>query len=218
MTQINKKDMLKTYSVNKCEPSFASNNWQQAHCLEDFSYPWETDKRTNTSFRALYDDVYFYFHFEVAQAKPISYVKDNNKMEVVKSERVELFFAVDPALATYYCLEMDAMARVLDYKASYYREFDFKWQWPKGEIEVVANQSNSNYVVEGKISLQSLRNLAILKSNEMMVGVYRGECTQLEDTEATLRWISWVDPKTEKPDFHVPASFGRFVLADSSDI
>jgi hypothetical protein len=46
----------------------------------------------------------------------------------------------------------------------------------------------------------------------MNAGLYRGECVKLEGDKATLRWISWVDPKTANPDFHVASSFGKFIL------
>jgi hypothetical protein len=47
------------------------------------------------SFRALWDDTNLYFRFDVETPSALTYVKDNNKMEVVDSDRVEIFFRRD---------------------------------------------------------------------------------------------------------------------------
>lgn len=205
---------MKVYKVNNHLSTSLQVDWNQAHCLEDLSYPWEAGGSTNTSFRALCDKSYLYFHFEVRKDSILTYIKDNHKLEVVNSDRVELFFAAGSSLAEYYCLEIDSFARVLDYKASFYRKFEYNWKWPAGEIEITSHPLKNGYVVEGQLSLKSLNELGILSNNNMIVGIYRGECTQLAGSKATLRWISWIHPKTEEPDFHVPSSFGRFVLVD----
>jgi hypothetical protein len=51
-------------------------------------------------------------------------VVKNDKLEVVNSERVEIFFRKDEALTPYYGLELDANGRVLDYEAEYHRKFN----------------------------------------------------------------------------------------------
>ena len=112
---------MSTYNVNKIEGTNTEIAWEEAVVLEDFSYPWEDDTPPAISFRALYDTDKFYFKYEVEDSRVLAYVDKNDKMEVVNSERVEIFFQVDKKLETYYCLEMDPLARVLDYKAAYYR-------------------------------------------------------------------------------------------------
>jgi hypothetical protein len=203
---------MSTYQVKKTAGSSVDIPWESATILENFSYPWEDDTPPALSFRALYDADKFYFKYEVEDARVLTYVDTNDKMEVVNSERVEIFFQVDEKLETYYCLEMDPLARVLDYKAAHYRNMTFDWKWPGNNLVVETKKTANGYELEGSITLQSLRDLGILKGNTMHAGLYRGECVKLEGDKATLRWISWIDPKTPEPDFHVESSFGEFVL------
>lgn len=203
---------MNVYQVKKTKVSSVEIPWESAIVLKDFSYPWEDDNPPELSFRALYDADKFYFKYEVEDALVLTYVDTNDKMEVVNSERVEIFFQVDDKLETYYCLEMDPLARVLDYKAAHYRNMTFDWEWPDKELVVATKKTANGYELEGSITLQSLRDLGILKGNTIHAGLYRGECVKLEGDKAILRWISWVDPKTPEPDFHVASSFGKFIL------
>jgi len=66
--------------------------WEQANVNVDFSFPWEDVRAPKTSFRALYDDNYFYFRFDVDDDNILIHVKEDHKMEVVNSDRVEIFF------------------------------------------------------------------------------------------------------------------------------
>ena len=82
----------------------------------------------------------FYFRFDVESTRALTYVHDNNKMEVVDSDRVEIFFRRDEMLDPYYCLEMDPLGRVLDYKANFYRKFDYEWQWPGNNPLIIRSE------------------------------------------------------------------------------
>ena len=187
--------------------------WEQANINSDFSFPWEDKTPPKTSFRALYDDEFFYFRFDVEDDNVLTHVKEDHKMEVVDSDRVEIFFRQDEKLNPYYCLEMDARGRVLDYVTRYYRDFDYEWQWPGSDNLIVkASENKEGYVVEGAISLSSLKDLGLLKNNVLEAGLYRGYCMQLPNPDAELRWISWVNPEVEEPDFHIPSSFGKLSL------
>ncbi len=202
---------MKTYTVKKITPTSLSS-WKDADSITDFSYPWQENTPPQTSFRAWHDEEYFYFRFEAEDPYGYVYVDKNDKMEVVNSERVEIFFQVDKDLKTYYCLEMDPLARVLDYKAAYYRRMTFDWSWPANALQIDAKKNNKGYALSGRITLQSLRDLDILKGSTMKAGLYRGECIALNNGTADLQWISWVDPKTPEPDFHVASSFGVMKL------
>jgi len=219
---------MKTYSVKRIasnQITLDSNSfnpiWEQANIASDFSFPWEDQTAPKTHFRALYDDEFFYFRFDVEDDDVLTYVKENHKMEVVDSDRVEIFFKQDDKLNPYYCLEMDARGRVLDYVTRYYRDFDYEWQWPGSDcLNVKASENKQGYVVEGSISLSSLKDLGLLKNNILEAGLYRGYCMQLpninSEIEADLRWISWVNPNVDQPDFHIPSSFG--ILKLESDV
>lgn len=207
---------MKIYSVKQVAPNqlkldgeFMNSVWDTAIVISDFSFPWEDIIAPKTEFRALYDNEYFYFRFEVEDENVLTFVKDNHKMEVVHSDRVEIFFRQNEKLDPYYCLEMDAIGRILDYKTRYYRNFEYEWSWPGSEsIVVKAGETSKGYFVEGQITLSSLIKLGLLNDNIMQAGLYRGYCMRLPNPEGKLRWISWMSPKLDKPDFHIPSSFG----------
>ena len=97
---------MKTYSAFKIKDSL---NWEEALILTDFTYPWSSDPSPAMTFRALWDDDRFYFRFDVESGIVRTFVKDNHKMEVVNSDRVEIFFRPNDRLDPYYCLEMDSL-------------------------------------------------------------------------------------------------------------
>ena len=190
--------LMKIYCVRRLSSSqqisackLKDSIWEQANLNTDFSFPWEDETAPQTSFRALYDDDNFYFRFDVEDANVLTYVVEDDKMEVVNSDRVEIFFRQNDKLNPYYCLEMDARGRVLDYATRYYRDFDYQWQWPGvDKLYVTASENKEGYVVEGAIGLSSLKELGLLKDNVLEAGLYRGYCMKLPDPEAQLRWIN----------------------------
>ena len=183
------------------------NQWEDIPKLTDFTYPWREEKVPYTSFSAYYNDAYIHFRFEAAGPSHLIYVNDNNKLEVIHSERVEIFFRSNEEMKPYYCLEMDPNGRVLDYRANYYREFERDWQWPDS-LHIKTTIDETGYTLEGKLSFESLKALGVLQNDKIQIGLYRGHCTAIENNKGTIKWISWVDSKTDQPDFHVPSSFG----------
>jgi hypothetical protein len=51
-------------------------------------------------------------------------------------------------------------------------------------------------------------------TREFFAGVYRAEFSRKPRGDVHFGWMSWVDPQTPKPDFHVASSFGVFELCD----
>jgi hypothetical protein len=188
-------------------------SWEKVQPLTDFSCPGGKEKAPETQFQAYHNQSHLFFRYVALGAKPLVYVKENDKMEVLNSERVEIFFRRDHKMKPYFCLEIDPHGRVLDYKADYYRHFDRKWQWQE-PLFLQTNIQHLRYTVQGRFSLVTLENLGLLKNKEIQVGLFRGHCTKLSNKNATMQWISWVDPKTQIPDFHVPDAFGKFLLTN----
>jgi hypothetical protein len=199
---------MKTYVISK---SINRLGWDSIDKIEDFDYPWRDEIAPKTTFEAYYDDEYIYFRFVAACVAPKVFVDNNNKLEVVNSERVEIFFRSNKKMQTYYCLEMDPYGRVLDYKAESYRIFDRTWRWPGG-LPMKVKVLKDVYEVEGKISFSILHDLNLIKNNRIEIGLFRGHCTNIKEGKATINWISWVHPNTIEPDFHVPSSFGVLYL------
>jgi Carbohydrate family 9 binding domain-like len=212
------ENVNKTYVVKKInEPINITGNgddkrWQQAMKLSDFIYPWETDTPPHTSLKSLHDETWIYFLFEAEDHNINIFVKSNNKREAVRSDRVEIFFKVDDAMKVYYCLEIDPLARVFDCKGEYYRKLDTEWSWPQGQLQVKSYQHDTGYSVELRISKNSLEHLGLLKDHTIHAGLFRADCYQLIDDDAKFRWISWINPGSSNPDFHIPEAFGELKL------
>ena len=112
----------------------------------------------------------------------------------------------------YYCLELDADGRALDYNAAYYRKMNYPWSWPEGQLKVKASRVRDGYIVEFAISIQSLKDLGLLQNNRLQAGLFRAERKGMINGRADLRWISWIRPRSDHPDFHIPSAFGALVL------
>ncbi len=187
--------------------------WERANIETDFSFPWEERLVPRTEFRALFDASAFYFSFCVDDEDIVLVDSFRTKEDVVREDRVELFFALDRDLAQYFCLEIDPLGRVLDYRASHYRKFDFSWSFPG--LDVVGQRTRAGYVVEGLIRWETFQRLGFPPPDSgrtIKLGIYRAEFQHTEGRQWREGWISWVDPRTEQPDFHVPESFGELKM------
>ena len=188
-------------------------HWDEVPQINDFSFPWNEKQAPYTSFQAFHNGLYLHFRF-VADCNPtFVYEQVNHKLEVIKSERVEIFLRQNNQMSPYYCLEMDPKGRILDYYATHYRQFDYTWKWPEN-IHLQTNVEPKRYCLYGKISLAVMDRLGLLNNNRIEAGLFRAYCTKLEGDRADLEWISWVNPESEKPDFHIPSAFGTIQLSE----
>ncbi|SMD33829.1 Carbohydrate family 9 binding domain-like [Reichenbachiella faecimaris] len=203
---------MKTYQVNKFPASLSTVPWHTAELLTDFSYPWENEKAPKTTFRALWDSNYLYFKYDAVDKNIFTKPIDKNKEEINHHDRIELFFSTDAELSKYYCLEIDAIGQVMDFQSSHYRNLDFNWSWPNLVIE--SNLNDKGYTVSGKITISSLKQLKLLNDAAIITGLYRANCIKPGDLEEGFKWMSWIDPNTSEPDFHIPETFGKFVLTE----
>lgn len=187
----------------------------------EFLYPWEAVEAPRTVFKAFHDGTTFYFSFVCVDPEVLLEKEFKGERATVDPEdRVELFFApapidqpMDYKLPTYYAVEVDADGRVHDYSMVYYRNLDSSWNMPG--LKTVGRLMTDGYSVEGFIPLDSLRELGLLKKDgTMRTGVYRAEFFRKAGGGIDEHWISWVDPKTPVPDYHVDSSFGVFRFLD----
>lgn len=211
----------KIYEVKKTlRPIEISGNgtdsaWSSTLGVSDFSYPWRRETPPATLFKARWDERYLYFVYHADDRDIIAKTEKGGERDVVDSDRVEIFFKADDEMDPYYSLEMDALGRVLDTEGRFYRNIDFKWTWPEGHLILKASTNEEGYCVEGAISLSSLRDLGMLKEDyTLKAGLYRGEYVRKDGGKTEVKWISWVKPDSEKPDFHIPSSFGLLKLIE----
>jgi len=212
----------KTYIVNKTKHDIkitgdgSDKAWKKASVLTEFLHPWQPKNLPTTTFKALWSDTHLYFLYCVEDTEIITPQRNLGELDAVESDRVEIFFKATDESKPYYSLEMDALGRCLDSDAEFYKNnIDFDWDWPKGDFVLKASQHERGYIVEGSISLASLRKLGIYKDDGILnAGLYRGEYYRKEDNKIAIKWISWVVANPEKPSFHVPNSFGVLKLKD----
>lgn len=191
-------------------------DWSLATCLSDFSFPWEATTPPPTEFRALWSSERLHFRFDCRDDELVLGAGANERERVLGSDRVELFLTPDLGLSPYFCLEMAPSGDTYGYRARTYRKFDDDFTWQGLELSHRIDREHNRYRVEGSVPLAGLRELGVLKADakEFFAGVYRAEFSRRPDGGVHFGWMSWVDPQTATPDFHVPSSFGVFELGD----
>ena len=203
--------------------------WQAAATLTSFAYPWESETAPATTFKAFHDADNFYFSFWVTDSQVLVVEPFGDERATVDIEdRVELFFSPAPidkpdtyfkgdaiyALPVYYAIEVDALGRVHDYSMVFYRA-QMDSTWALSGLETAGKTTSTGYTVEGRIPLASLRALGLIQAdNTIRAGAFRAEFSGSVADSANIvqRWISWVDPATTAPDFHVETAFGLIKL------
>jgi hypothetical protein len=179
--------------------------------ISDFVFPWSQSPAPGTRFRAHIADGKLHFEFDCTDTDIVVASEWRGESTLDLEDRVEIFFAREAALESYYCLEVDPLGRVHDYAASHYRKFDSAWDFAglrtRGQIAA------DGYCVSGSIPLQTLSTALgkeIGPGKTIRMGLFRAE---FHGTGATARgeaddnWMSWVRPTAESPDFHVPSAF-----------
>lgn len=144
----------------------------------------------------------FFFQFEVSDSTLTRTEPFTTERDVDPEDRVEIFFAQDGKLAKpYYCAEIDAEGRVMDYKATYYRAFDFGWNFVTMETRSMITPWG--YRVAGSVSREELESLGMDLTGGFWMGVFQGEAAPDRD----MLWYSLVPTDDESPDFHQPKVF-----------
>ncbi|URC10840.1 sugar-binding protein [Flavobacterium sp. B183] len=206
--------VLQDKSQEKEEQNSTVPFWENANCLTDFCSPWKSDPLLKIEFRALWDLENFFFNFRVFDTGIYIDQKDDSFDSIGNSDRVELFFRTNESLDPYYCLEMDTAGRLMDFRARPNKEFDFEWKWPKNDFEIKTSKDEISFTVEGRISIKSLKELNLIHNNTIEAGVFRAKFLENEKRQYEPTWISWVNPDTETPNFHIASSFGKFILME----
>lgn len=202
--------------------------WKEATIEKQFVFPWKRVPAPETEFRALCDGTHLYFTFRVQDADIVVLDRLRDEEDEVFEDRVEVYLSRDDRMNDYYCFEVDSRGRVFDYRGSFYRRLDTQWQL--AGLETKGAPGPKGYEIEGRIPLASLVALgfpALRPGVKIRCGLYRAEFShdrsgqpveqkeslhnlgrKLEGPPPIEEWISWVDPKTKEPDFHVPTSLG----------
>ncbi len=151
------------------------------------------------------------FAYECDDRLVVAEPKSNDEMAVDGQDRVELFLWNGRAKDAYLCLELAPRGAVLDYRARFYRRFETDWD-ARG-LKWAAVITKNGYRVEAELPAETARPFGIefAKGAAFRAGLFRGNYQTRKKGEEPM-WITWVESGTDKPDFHVAPSFGRFVL------
>lgn len=211
---------MKAYKVNKVDVNHMIINgqadhplWEKADVLKDFSSPWHFEAVEDIEFRAIHDGENLFVSYRVNDRVLHIDSTDDSKKSVDNSDRVELFLRSDKNLDPYYCLEIDPLARVQDFMARPDRQFDYNWNWPKEDLQIKSYITDSYFTVEVAVTIASLKRFELIQKDGIIeAGIYRAKYNQQQNGQFEPTWITWVDPHTETPDFHLASSFGKLKL------
>ncbi|NLX98530.1 MAG: hypothetical protein GXY83_20415 [Rhodopirellula sp.] len=210
--------------------------WSQAAVEKNFIFPWKNTPAPPTEFRAVCDDENLYFTFRIEDADIFVLDTLRDEEDAVFEDRGELYFSRDEKMSDYYCIEVDSKGRAFDYRGAYYRKLDPRYNM--AGVETAGEISDRGYVVEGSLPLSGFEALGFprLKPGvRIRCGLYRAEFShdrsnrpvvqresihnrgrQLDGPPPIEAWMSWIDPKTVQPDFHVPTSLGWLEVVEPS--
>ncbi|MHC4398765.1 MAG: exo-alpha-sialidase [Planctomycetota bacterium] len=208
--------------------------WSKAAVEKHFVFPWKQRAAPPTEFQALCDDRHLHFTFRVEDHDVVVLDDLRDEKDAVFEDRVEMYFCRDDRMRDYYAIEIDSRGRAFDYRATYYRRFDPAWNWQG--VEVNGRALPKGYTVEGRIPLAGFEALGFPRLRpgvKIRCGLYRAEFShdrsgrpvvqkesihnlgrRLEGPPPIEAWMSWVDPKTVEPDFHVPTSLGWLEIVE----
>lgn len=202
--------VVKTNEEIIIDGDISEEAWNAANVINGFIYPWKPEKAQPTTFRALYDDQFLYLAYQMVDDVIIAPDIVSDETDLIEQDRVEIYFAPDKMINDYYCIEMDVKGRKLDYRGKYHRQFDFSWEFD--DLKHKGIYTGDGYQVEAAISLEALDDLGVIKDNSFYGGVYRADFHYGQDSSVIHVYASWIDPKVEEPDFHIPATLGVFTL------
>ncbi len=207
-------------------------DWSLAVVEKRFTFPWKQAAAPATEFRALCTEEFLYFTFRVHDEDIVVLDRLRDEEDAVFEDRAEMYFSRDERMADYFCFEVDSRGRAMDYRGAFYRQLDPKWNWPG--LETRGSALEQGYVVEGRIPLASFPALGfptLRPGVKIRCGLFRAEFSHdrsgkpavlsesihtrgrsLDGPQLVQEWMAWVDPKTEEPDFHVPASLGWLAI------
>ena len=188
--------------------------WKVPSRESGFSFPWNQAPAPATIFQGFYTDEYVFFYFKVSD--PDLVISPGlTEHAVAEGDRVELFFSTGLEMEKYFCLEIDPSGRVLDYQASFYRKFDNNWDLEG--LRSAGRVTREGYAVELAVPTGWFRKTGISsmeQNSSIIAGIYRGEFSHGSAEVISQKWISWQDPETGTPDFHIPSSLGLFILGN----
>jgi len=197
------------FNIDKInQPKF--KKWKKVSIFRNFVSPWNEKPFGETTFQYQNDPTWFYFLFKVVDNDiQLCDTSLNNAQNVLRSDRVELFFAKDSIMQPYYTFEMDAANRLFDARCNilpktktqyskHPKQINANWHISEKDLQFKAIQIKKGYQVEGKIAMSFLQKEQLIANNKLWCGIQRADFSATNSTQ----WICAKDPKTSYPEFH----------------
>ncbi len=175
-----------------------SDVWTKVPVSRTFHAPW-SGLKDDSRFQCYLSKNYFYFKFQVNDPTLTLKRPFRKKLDVAEEDRVEIFMSATADMKVYYCMEMDPDGKALDYKAGYYRKFDYDWSFASLEMETQKAADLKSYTVAGRLSTAEMKRLGI-SPQKFYLGVFRADF----DTPKKVVWYSLLRKYRKTADFHLP--------------
>ena len=160
--------------------------------------PWDK-LEDDTRFSCHSTQERFFFSFEVCDTTVTLSQPFLSERDVEPEDRVEIFLSPKGDLSQpYYCAEIDPEGRVMDYRAAFFRQFDFSWQFET--LVTSATRTSSGYRVGGSIARKELEQLGLDLAGGFWMGAFRADFRP----DGTVHWFSRIPTDDAVPDFHKP--------------
>ena len=144
----------------------------------------------------------FFFSFEVTDSTITLTEPFTDERCVEPEDRVEVFFCPAEGMETgYYGAEIDPYGRIMDYKAFYYRKFDYEWNF--SSMSTRAEITPWGYRVSGSVSRAELEDLGLDLEKGFRMGAFQADYRP----DGSVNWYSLIPTDDESADFHKPEVF-----------
>ena len=169
--------------------------WGAIAPVEVFHAPWD-DMDDSTGFRCFATDSLFFFRFDVVENTLTLEEGFKDERDVEYEDRAEIFFSPAGKLKTYVGAEIDPLGRVMDYKCTYYRDFDYNWNFKT--LKTFHRMTPSGYSIAGHVSWSELEELGIDREKGFLMGAFRADFRP----DKSVNWYSLKLTSDEEADFH----------------
>ncbi len=160
--------------------------------------PWDS-LSNDTHFECRCDRDSFYFSYSVNDSTLVLVDPFLSEKDVDPEDRVEFFFSADSTLSLYHCAEIDPLGRVMDYEISFYRNFDFSWNY--SALRAEGSLTENGYEVKGALALKELNALGIpVDGKPFWFGIFQADYRP----DGSVIWYSYIPTSDTEPDFHKP--------------
>ena len=188
--------------------------YRESSAVDTFWVAGEPDRKPpRTRAWLFWNDERLVCAFDCEDAGLVAAPKSASESDVDGQDRVELFLWSGRERDRYFCVEIGALGALHDYRAHFYRQFDSAWALEG--LRYAVSRTATGYSVEAEIPRAALERMGfrLKRGAKLRGGLFRADFSA-SNPKAEPTWITWVDARGPKPDFHVAKSFGEFAFAD----